>query len=84
MLKKCAEKLSSKFKYSVETNKKKQTFYFVYGTAAQMSGNGGRGGDNGRGGSAGQIFTLKLNGESSKCKNFYKNGNYYSYSLIDK
>lgn len=84
MLKKCAEKLDRKFKYTVETNKKKETFYFVYGTVAQKPGNGGRGGDNGRGGSAGQIFTFKLSGESSKCKNVHKNGKYYSYSLIDK
>lgn len=83
MFKKCAEKLDTKFKYEVQINPKKVPFYFVHGTKAQRSGNGGRGGDNGIGGSSGQIELIKLLNEPFKCKIFHKNGNNSLILILD-
>lgn len=64
-------------------NSMKLSYCFVYGTAAQKSGNGGRGGDNGRGGSAGQIFIFKLSGGSFKYQISHKNGNNFFFTVLD-
>lgn len=77
MLKKCAEKLNNKFKYEVCNGAMKAPYYFVYGTAAQRPGNGGRGGDNGIGGSPGQIELINLMNGTSKCKISHQNGKYF-------
>lgn len=75
MLKKCAEKLSSKFKYEIYSCLVRGAYYYVYGTPAQKPGNGGKGGDNGIGGSSGQIELINsLMNEPSKCRIFHKNG----------